>query len=154
VLLRLIVALVLAGLGLLWAGAVRDSLGLIYLSILCTAIAGVGLIVYVKVSRRQAAPLVTGGDARAWRAQQDAAAAAGRPESTAAPDAESPPVPAPGGLAPDQPPSGAVPGPDNPSLASPAGAPSEAGSARGPGPRDDPDPPDSTSPGAEAPPHG
>jgi len=54
VLLRLTVALVLAGLGLLLAGVVRDTLGLIYLSILCTAIAGVALIVYVQVSRRQA----------------------------------------------------------------------------------------------------
>jgi hypothetical protein len=62
VLLRLTVALVLAGLGLLLAGVVRDTLGLIYLSILCTAIAGVALIVYVQVSRRQEARLATEDD--------------------------------------------------------------------------------------------
>jgi hypothetical protein len=56
---RLSAALVVAGLALLWTGVVRDSLGLIYLSILCTAIAGVALIVYTQVSRRRAVPAPT-----------------------------------------------------------------------------------------------
>jgi hypothetical protein len=62
VLLGLTIALVLAGLGLLLAGAVRDALGLIYLSILCTAIAGVALIVYVQVSRRREVGPAAGED--------------------------------------------------------------------------------------------
>jgi hypothetical protein len=77
VLLRLTAALVLAGLGLLLVGVVRDTLGLIYLSILCTAIAGVALIVYVQVSRRQEARLATeddpGGDEGARAAPAPAA---------------------------------------------------------------------------------
>jgi hypothetical protein len=71
VLLRLTVALVLAGLGLLVAGFVRDALGLIYLSILCTAIAGVALIVYVQVTRRHAVRSAAEGDPVEGRAPED-----------------------------------------------------------------------------------
>jgi hypothetical protein len=88
VLLRLIVALVLAGLGLLLAGFARDALGLIYLSILCTGIAGVALIVYVQVTRRQSDRLATerlgeddaGGDEQTGRGQSavDTAEGGGR----------------------------------------------------------------------------
>ena len=59
---RLTGALVVAGLGLLLAGVVRDSLALVYLSILCTAMAGLTLIVFVQGSRRRAARLATEGD--------------------------------------------------------------------------------------------
>ena len=59
---RLTGALVVAGLGLLLAGVVRDSLALVYLSILCTALAGLTLIVFVQTSRRRAARLAAEGD--------------------------------------------------------------------------------------------
>jgi hypothetical protein len=59
---RLTGALVAAGLGLLLAGVVRDSLALVYLSILCTALAGLTLIVFVQASRRRAARLAAAGD--------------------------------------------------------------------------------------------
>jgi hypothetical protein len=59
---RLTGALVVAGLGLLLAGAVRDSLTLVYLSILCTALAGLTLIVFVQTSRRRAARLAAEGN--------------------------------------------------------------------------------------------
>jgi hypothetical protein len=124
VLLRLTVVLVLAGLGLLWAGAARDSLGLIYLSILCTAIAGVGLIVYVKLNRRRLAHLATEGDPLAWRAreggEEDAAVGFGTPESAAPAAAEAPrepePVPRPGAgaVAGDHTPPDATTGSDRP----------------------------------------
>jgi hypothetical protein len=59
---RLTVALVLAGLGLLLAGVARDSLALVYLSILCTALAGVALIVFTQRSRRRGARLAAEAD--------------------------------------------------------------------------------------------
>jgi hypothetical protein len=98
VLLPLTVALVLAGLGLLLAGLVRDALGLIYLSILCTAIAGVALIVYVQVGRRQAVRAATEGDPVEWRAG-DGDAGGSRPGAPEDRDAEqdAPGVPRPSG---------------------------------------------------------
>jgi hypothetical protein len=61
VLLLVTVGLVLAGLILLVIGFVQDSLTLIYLSIACAAIAGVALIVFSRLSRRQAVTAMTEG---------------------------------------------------------------------------------------------
>ena len=52
-LLLVTVALVLAGLGLLILGFVRDSVTDIYASIACAAVAGVALVVFNRLSRRR-----------------------------------------------------------------------------------------------------
>lgn len=59
-LLLVTVGLVLAGLILLIIGFVQDSLTLIYLSIACAAVAGVALIVFSRLSRRQAVTTMAG----------------------------------------------------------------------------------------------
>ena len=60
-LLLVTVGLVLAGLILLIVGFVQDSLTLIYLSIACAAIAGLALIVFSRLSRRQAVTMAAEG---------------------------------------------------------------------------------------------
>jgi hypothetical protein len=67
------VLLVLAGLVLLLLGFANDSLGLVYLSIGCTAVAGVTLTVFSRQSRRRAIRLATDRDSPHW---PDPAAAA------------------------------------------------------------------------------
>ena len=60
-LLLVTVLLVLAGLILLVVGFLQNALNLIYLSIGCTAVAGVALIVFSRLSRRRAVQLATAG---------------------------------------------------------------------------------------------
>jgi hypothetical protein len=59
----LTILLVVAGLALLLVGAVRDDLTLLYLSIGCTAVAGVILIVFSQQRRRRMERLILDGGA-------------------------------------------------------------------------------------------
>ncbi|MGH9056496.1 MAG: hypothetical protein ACRDYY_11645 [Acidimicrobiales bacterium] len=69
--LLLTIVLVLAGLVLLIIGFVENTLGYIYASIICAAVAGLALIVFSRLSRRAAVRLAAAGgfDAPAGRDQ-------------------------------------------------------------------------------------
>ncbi len=67
-LLLVTVLLVLAGLVLLIVGFIQDTLGLIYVSIGCAAVAGVALIVFGRLSRRRAVRLAIDGGPIEFRA--------------------------------------------------------------------------------------
>jgi hypothetical protein len=127
---RLSVALVIAGLGLLWTGVARNSLGLIYLSILCTAIAGVALIVYTRAGRRQAVPPTA--------ESEPGAAPPGTPAATVSDEREG------SGSGPSEPrsepagPGGPAPRDEGPEAAGPPADP--ASPASGASPPDDPSP--------------
>ncbi len=93
ILLSVTVLLVLAGLVLLVLGFEQDSLGLVYLSIGCTAVAGVTLIVFSRLRRRYDVQLAMEANSPHW---PEAAAAVEEPSTTVAPrgsdtDAQRPP---------------------------------------------------------------
>ena len=92
-LLLLTVLLVVAGLVLLVLGFEQSSLGLVYLSIGCTAVAGVTLIVFSRLRRRYDVQLAMEANSPHW---PEAAAAVEEPSTTVAPrgsdtDAQGPP---------------------------------------------------------------
>ncbi|HET9076379.1 MAG TPA: hypothetical protein VFN68_05565 [Acidimicrobiales bacterium] len=94
-LLLVTLALVVASAVLLILGFVQDTLGYIYLSMLCAGVAALALIVFARLARRRSAALVGAGIA----ADQQAARPAG-PDGAAGPERDSDEV---GGPAPADP---------------------------------------------------
>jgi hypothetical protein len=96
-LLLVTVLLVVAGLVLLVVGFEQSSLGLVYTSIGCTAVAGVTLTVFSRVSRRVAIQLAIQRDSPHW---PEPASAMEEP-ATDEPDRDGGPEPEPPGLGDD-----------------------------------------------------
>jgi hypothetical protein len=142
VLLLTTVLLALAGLVLLLLGYARDSLALIYLSIGCTAAAGVALIVLSRVRLRRDRRLAS-------EVAEPAPASEGgeRPEVEAAEPAEGsqpPPVASAQPAVGDQSPQGAGGPHTEPAPAGPSAPPAPAAPPGGSGPPERPDQPTQT----------